>query len=177
MSAMASQISIVWSTIGSGANQRNQSSASLALVRGIHRWPVNSPHKGPVTRKMFLFDDVIMILLQNVVPSRGSSRLVIIHTVCIIILDIIIALLGGFIVDLVWWAILLLTLSGSSVLVCFVLLLLYEQHTTTQSFQVNCLSVSLNIFYGIKYISMAWNTSHRLKIILVRPRNWDGRHS
>ena len=27
---------------------------------GIHRWPVNSPHKGPVTRKMFLFDDVIM---------------------------------------------------------------------------------------------------------------------
>ena len=29
-------------------------------VRGIHRWPVNSPHKGPVTRKLFLFDDVIM---------------------------------------------------------------------------------------------------------------------
>ena len=35
-------------------------SASLAFVRGIHRWPVNSPHKGPVTRKMFPFDDVIM---------------------------------------------------------------------------------------------------------------------
>ena len=31
-----------------------------AFVRGIHRWPVNSPHKGPVTRKMFPFDDVIM---------------------------------------------------------------------------------------------------------------------
>ena len=45
-----------------GADQRkHQSSASLALVRGIHRWPVNSPHKGPVTRKMFPFDDVIMI--------------------------------------------------------------------------------------------------------------------
>ena len=27
---------------------------------GIHRWPVNSPHRGPVTRKMFPFDDVIM---------------------------------------------------------------------------------------------------------------------
>ena len=27
---------------------------------GIHRGPVNSPHKGPVTRKMFPFDDVIM---------------------------------------------------------------------------------------------------------------------
>ena len=33
---------------------------SLAFLRGIHRWPVNSPHKGPVTRKMFAFDDVIM---------------------------------------------------------------------------------------------------------------------
>ena len=32
-------------------------------VRGIHRWPVNSPHKWPVTRKMFPFDDVIMLLV------------------------------------------------------------------------------------------------------------------
>ena len=31
-----------------------------AFVRGIHRWPVDSPHKGPVTQKMFPFDDVIM---------------------------------------------------------------------------------------------------------------------
>ena len=30
------------------------------LCAGIHRWPVNSPHKGPVTRKMFPFDDVSM---------------------------------------------------------------------------------------------------------------------
>ena len=46
----------------SAADQRkHQSSASLALVRGIHRGPVNSPHKWPVTRKMFPFDDVIMI--------------------------------------------------------------------------------------------------------------------
>ena len=29
-------------------------------MRGIHRGPVNSPHKGPVMRKMFPFDDVIM---------------------------------------------------------------------------------------------------------------------
>ena len=64
---MASQIttittvSIVCSTVCSGADQRiHQSSASLAFVRGIHRWPVDSPHKGPVTRKMFPFDDVIM---------------------------------------------------------------------------------------------------------------------
>ena len=33
-------------------------------MRGIHRWPVNSPHKWPVTREMFPFDDVIMCLLQ-----------------------------------------------------------------------------------------------------------------
>ena len=63
MSVMASQItgvSIVDSTICSGEDQRKQSSASLAFVRGIHPWPVNSPHKGPVTRKMLPFDDVIM---------------------------------------------------------------------------------------------------------------------
>ena len=40
--------------------RKHQSSASLAFVRRIHRRPVNSPHKGPVTRKMFPFDDVIM---------------------------------------------------------------------------------------------------------------------
>ena len=57
MSSIASQITgvtIVCSTVASGADQRkHQSSASLAFVRGIHRWPVNSPHKRPVTRKMF----------------------------------------------------------------------------------------------------------------------------
>ena len=64
MGAMASQITsltIVYSTVYSGAHQRkHQSSASLAFVWGIHRWPVNSPHKWTVTRKMFAFDDVIM---------------------------------------------------------------------------------------------------------------------
>ena len=48
------------------ANQRkHQSSASLAFVRGIHREPVNSPHKWPVTRKMSPFDDVIMEPMNN----------------------------------------------------------------------------------------------------------------
>ena len=42
------------------AQIRENTKASLAFVRGIHRWPVNSPHKGPVTRKVFSFDDVIM---------------------------------------------------------------------------------------------------------------------
>ena len=68
MSAMASQItgiSIVYSTVCSGADQRKHpSSATLAFVRGIHRWPVNSPIKGPVAPKMFPFDDVIMITIM-----------------------------------------------------------------------------------------------------------------
>ena len=65
MGVMASQISltIVYSTVYSGADQRkHQSSASLYFVRGIHRGPVNSPHKWLVTRKMLPFDDVIMKL-------------------------------------------------------------------------------------------------------------------
>ena len=33
------------------------------LCEGIYRWPVNSPQKGPVTRTMFPFDNVIMMLL------------------------------------------------------------------------------------------------------------------
>ena len=42
--------------------EKHKSSASLAFVWGIYRSPVNSPHKGPVTRKMFPFDDVIMMI-------------------------------------------------------------------------------------------------------------------
>ena len=68
MSTMASQITgltIVYPSVYSGADQRkHQISASLAFVRGIHRSPVNSPHKGPVTRKMFPFDDVIKYALR-----------------------------------------------------------------------------------------------------------------
>ena len=70
MNVMASHItsvSIVCSTVCSGADQRkHQSSVPLASVRGIHRWPVNCPHKGPVTRKIFPFDDVIMCKIQDI---------------------------------------------------------------------------------------------------------------
>ena len=65
MGTVASQITsltIVYTAVYSDADQsKHQSSASLAFVWGIHRGPVNSPHKCPVTRKMFPFDDVIMI--------------------------------------------------------------------------------------------------------------------
>ena len=74
--AMAHQITsltIVYSTVYSGTDRRkHQSSASLAFVRGSHRWPVNSPHKGPVTRKMFPFDDVIIFKAQSLAKYFGD---------------------------------------------------------------------------------------------------------
>ena len=80
MDAIPSQITsltIVNSTVYSDADQRkHQSSASLAFVRGIHRWPVNSPYTWPVMRKMFPFDDVTMSynLAMVMVPSISSIR-------------------------------------------------------------------------------------------------------
>ena len=72
MGAIASQITslaIVYSTVYSDADQiKHQSSASLAFVWGINRWPVNFPHEWPATRKMFPFHDVIMraeVMLAN----------------------------------------------------------------------------------------------------------------
>ena len=41
-------------------SKKTSNSASMAFVREIHRWLVNSPHKWPVMRKMLPFDDVIM---------------------------------------------------------------------------------------------------------------------
>ena len=64
MSALAFQIMgelFVYPTVCIGAEQRkHESSASLAIVRVIHRSPVNSPHKRPVRRKIIPLDDVIM---------------------------------------------------------------------------------------------------------------------
>ena len=64
MGMMASQITsltIIYWTVYSGADQRkHQSLTSLAFVQVIHQGQLNSPHKWPVTQKMFPFDDVIM---------------------------------------------------------------------------------------------------------------------
>ena len=69
MGAIASQITsltIVYTIVYSDADQiKHQSSAPLAFVWEIHRGPVNSPHKWPVTRKLFPFDDVIMHCIFN----------------------------------------------------------------------------------------------------------------
>ena len=84
MTMLASQITsltVVYSIVYSGVNQRkHQSSASLVFVREIHRRPVNFPHKWPVTRKMFPFDDVIMISFAVIshiarAPAQSSSKL------------------------------------------------------------------------------------------------------
>ena len=73
---MASQITsltIVYLSVYSGADKKkHRSSASLASVLVIHRWPVNSPHKGPANRKMFPFDDVIM---SRFAPSQWETAL------------------------------------------------------------------------------------------------------
>ena len=64
IASLITSLTIVYSTVYSDADQRkHQSSASLASVREILRGPVNSPHKWPVMRKMFPFDDVIMIFM------------------------------------------------------------------------------------------------------------------
>ena len=65
---------IVYSAVYSGEDQRkHQSSTSLAFVWGIHRWLVNFLHKCTVTRKMFPFDDVIMLLWYCSMGSHDTA--------------------------------------------------------------------------------------------------------
>ena len=82
MSAMACQITSLtafYSNVYSDADQaKHQSSASLAFVWGIQRWPVNSQHKWPETRKMFPFDDVIMLLYH--LQSLKQWRYILVYT-------------------------------------------------------------------------------------------------
>ena len=77
-------LTIVYSAVFSGADQRkHQSSASLAFVRGIHRWPVNSPHKWPVTGKCFhlntssgsIYQPQITHCLRHRLPLKDTQTL------------------------------------------------------------------------------------------------------
>ena len=69
MSAMTSQITsltVVCSAVYPGGDQRkHQSFTRMAFVRGIHQWPMNSPHRGPIMRRMVPFDDVIMCVCKT----------------------------------------------------------------------------------------------------------------
>ena len=81
MSSMAPQItgvSIVCSTVCSD-QRKHQSSALLDFVRGIHRSRVNSLHKGPVTRKIFPFDDVIMRSARKIATAVTTGPHVPLH--------------------------------------------------------------------------------------------------
>ena len=70
ISTMISQVTGV-SAICSTADQRKyESTVSLAFLRRIHWWPVDSPHKRPVMQKMFPFDDVLMHITQK--ENSGS---------------------------------------------------------------------------------------------------------
>ena len=87
--AIATQITsltIVNSTVYSDTDQRkHQGSASLAFVRGSHRGPVNSPHKWPVTLKMFPFDDVIM---RNQLTDPWGFGCIIKLVICVLLASV-----------------------------------------------------------------------------------------
>ena len=75
MESQITSLSIVYSTICSGAYQRKHlSAAAMAFVRGIHRCPVNSPSKWPITPKMFPFDDVMYFANDNRVVKRLDCK-------------------------------------------------------------------------------------------------------
>ena len=84
MSSQITGVSIVCSTVCSGSDQRkHQNSVSLAFVRGIHRRPVDSPHKGAVTRKRLPFDDAIIFLFdpltRSVLSQCRQTTLALVH--------------------------------------------------------------------------------------------------
>ena len=103
MSAIASDItgvSIPWSTVCSGSDQRkHQSSASLAFtVCWIHRWPVNSPQKRPVTGKMLPFD-LTLLKIDRFLPFKVQILITFssenYYSDCIVIAKTFIDLAGG----------------------------------------------------------------------------------
>ena len=65
---------VVYSTVYSDADQRNIKLRVTGLCVGNSPGPVNSPHKGPVTRKMFPFDDVIMRCILCCQPEQSAAE-------------------------------------------------------------------------------------------------------
>ena len=60
--------------------RKHQSSASLAFVRVIYRRPMHFPHKGPITQKMFPFDNVIMYFNNWIFVFKTSFYWLILFT-------------------------------------------------------------------------------------------------
>ena len=71
-------------------------------MRGIHRWPVNFPHKGPSTRKKFPFDDVIMVTQWVNRFCCESDSLRKLHGVLNITGSVMTAMSSTWILDFVW---------------------------------------------------------------------------
>ena len=74
MSAMASHItgvSMVCSAVVQLQIKENIQAPPLAFLRRIHWSPVDSPHKGPVRRKTFPFDDVIMSYIVSSIKAAS----------------------------------------------------------------------------------------------------------
>ena len=66
--AQITGVSIVCSNVYSATSKKISKLGIIGLCEGIHRWPVDSAHKGVITRKMFPFDDVILV------PSNINYR-------------------------------------------------------------------------------------------------------
>ena len=87
MASQITSVSRVFSNVASSADQRkHQSFAPLAFVLEIYWWPVNFPHKRPVTRAMFPFDDVIIVYCDMfaVIASHTDATCIHISTVALL---------------------------------------------------------------------------------------------
>ena len=72
----------LFNSLSGPISKKHQSFHNWSFVRGIHQWPVNSPHIGPITRKKFPFHDVIMIFMgysptphSDILVKRASRHL------------------------------------------------------------------------------------------------------
>ena len=63
-------VSRLFNSLRGPTSKKHQSPYYWSFVRGIHRWPVNPPHKGQVAWKKLPFDDVIMIQLSDVFSTK-----------------------------------------------------------------------------------------------------------
>ena len=77
MTAIASQITsltIVYSSVYSGADQRkHQSSASLAFVRGLHRWPVTGQSPAQMASNAINHLSIYLSIYQSIKFGRNGS--------------------------------------------------------------------------------------------------------
>ena len=164
MASLITSITSVYSTAHPDADQRkHESSASLAFVRGIHRRPVNSPHKWPVTRKMFPFDDVIMNLFS--VDTLCSGDIVAVCTRCHhALFDVVVMCLLHFRVRWVFTLLLLLNRNETIITRCHYTYV----WQTIMGFSVGDISVYISLLNCnrtfLAWLKLNWIYHHHLNI-------------